>query len=77
MPGLRGVDGEEVQLAPHDEPQHVRALQRQAAHARAVDRRAEGAQGGDDRVGVLARGPAVRRPVRGLVGGRVRGLARG
>lgn len=54
VPGLRGVDGEQVQLALHDEPQDERALQGQAAQARAVDGRAQGAQGRDDRV----RGPA-------------------
>ncbi len=38
VPGLRGVYGEQVQLAVHDEPQDERALQGHAAQARAVDR---------------------------------------
>ncbi len=51
VPGPRGVHGEQVQLALHDQPQDERALQGQAAHTRAVDGRAQGAQGGDDRIG--------------------------
>lgn len=52
VPFLDGVDREEVERSAGDEPQHMRALQGNAAQAGAVDGRAEAAQRLGHRVGV-------------------------
>lgn len=64
---FRRVDREQVQGAAHDEPQHLRPLQRKPSQTVAVDLFAEPSQGADDRV-VLC-GGRVRARAREMVNG--------